>query len=73
MFDDYIESILQGSQNKNEQSGDNKGKLYECPLYGTKDRHYSDTESSLVTHIWLETDVSTETLLKRGAMLAINT
>ena len=70
---DYIWFLcLQGSLNKTEKYGE-KVKFYECPLYGTKDRHHSDTESSLVTHILLETEVSTDTLLKRGAMLAINT
>ena len=58
---------------KRAQSGEKKEKFYDCPLYGTKDRHYSDTESSLITHVLLETDVSTDMLLKKGAMLAINT
>ena len=78
MFTEYIKEtfifITQDNESiKRAPSGEKKDKFYDCPLYGSKDRHYSDTESSLITHVLLDTDVSTDMLLKKGAMLAINT
>ena len=68
---DSREEITQLQQTTLKSTSGARSTFYDCPLYGTKDRHYPDNASSLVTHVLLETEVPTDLLLKRGAMLAI--
>ena len=43
--------------------------VYECPLYGVADRHFTSHESALLEFIHLKSDMEPETLVKRGAAL----
>ena len=63
--DDYSVPFLHLTPTIDSQDG------YMCPLYGTSDRHFSDHESSLLDYVYLRSEVESQTLMKRGAILAI--
>ena len=46
--------------------------MYMCPLYGNRERHFSLHQSALLDYVFLSSEVDSATLMKRGAMLAIN-